>query len=84
LSLRKDARVKERTAQADLDEALDGARRFYNQLYPQLQLLFPDDPDLVETFFRDLRAPSGGAAAEDGSGADGEAAPVDAPAKKPA
>jgi hypothetical protein len=68
IELRKGLRVKERTAQADLDDALDRARRFYNQLYPQLQLLFPDDPDLVETFFRDLRSSSGGAAAEADAG----------------
>lgn len=76
LASRKDARVKERTTQADLDEALDTARRFYNQLYPQLQLLFPNDLDLVETFFRDLRSASSGAAAEADNGADGGDAPA--------
>lgn len=52
------------------------ARRFYNQLYPQLQLLFPNDLDLVETFLRDVRSSSSGAAAEADNGADGGDAPA--------
>lgn len=55
---RKKARVQERLRSADLDEALDQARQVYNQMYPRLQLTFPDDEALVESFFLDLRGPA--------------------------
>jgi hypothetical protein len=55
LERRKTARVKERLAQGDLDDMTDEARRFYNQLYPRLQLVFTDDLPLVESYFRELR-----------------------------
>ncbi|APR80099.1 Hypothetical protein A7982_05446 [Minicystis rosea] len=54
LDRRKEARVKERLAQGDLEDALEDARRIYNQLHPQLQLTFPNDPALVESYFREL------------------------------
>ncbi len=43
-------------ARATVAERLvvDEARRAVNALYPQLSLLFPDDPTLVESFFRPL------------------------------
>ncbi len=52
---REDLYVPESTARTDLDVALDHARRVYNLLYPRLQLLFPDDPGLVESFFASVR-----------------------------
>lgn len=69
---RKKAIVAERITQGDLDLALDEARRFYNQLYPQLSLLFPDDPSLVESYFLDLRAPAAEAAGEPEAEAEAE------------
>ena len=48
---RDDLYVPESTARTDLDVALDHARRVYNLLHARLQLLFPDDPGLVESFF---------------------------------
>jgi hypothetical protein len=71
LARRKDTRVKERMAQADLDDALDEARRLYNQLQPQLQLTFPDDPALVESYFRDLRGRGGDGAVDEEAPAGG-------------
>ena len=69
LERRKEARVKERLALGDLDDALEDARRLYNQLHPQLQLMFPNDPALVESYFRDLYGRSD--AAEEEAPADG-------------
>lgn len=51
LGRRKDQRVTERLAYSDLDEALDAARREYNQLHARLSLALPSDPSLVESFF---------------------------------
>ena len=67
---RKDAYVRETMARSDLDAITDQARRFYNQLHPQLQLLFPDDPALVESYFLDLRKNTAGEDAD--AGATGE------------
>lgn len=60
LARRKDQRVTERLAYGDLDEALDAARREYNQLYARLSLAFPDDPALVESFFVVLKKRASG------------------------
>lgn len=36
---------------SELNLGLEQARRVYNQAHPRLQLAFPDDPALVESFF---------------------------------
>ncbi len=53
---RNQKRIEETTSLQELRLALDHARRTYNLMYPRLQLIFPDDPDLVETFFRELKS----------------------------
>jgi hypothetical protein len=55
LAQRNDFYVKEAMALADRRIALDDARRLYNLTYPRLQLIFPNKPALVESFFKDLR-----------------------------
>ena len=54
---RDELRLQEGIALRDLRIRLDTAKRAYNLLYHRLQLTFPDDPALVETFFRRLNAP---------------------------
>lgn len=54
LSKRKELKAKEREALSDLEEETEGAVRYYNRMYPQLKLLFPNDLPLVESFFLDL------------------------------
>lgn len=49
--------VPEATAAAERTAARDRARRLYNLTQPRLQLAFPDDDALVETFFAKLGAP---------------------------
>lgn len=49
---REDLYVPEGRAFARYQVALDHARRTYNLLHPRLQLMFPDDPLLVESFFK--------------------------------
>jgi hypothetical protein len=51
---RDELRLQEGIALRDLRIRLDAAKRAYNLLYPRLQLTFPDDNALVETFFRRL------------------------------
>jgi len=51
---RDELRLQEGIALRDLRVCVDAAKRAYNLLYPRLQLTFPDDPGLVETFFRRL------------------------------
>ena len=43
--------VKEGTATSDRISVMDEARLTYNMLYPRLQLMFPKQPKLVESFF---------------------------------
>jgi hypothetical protein len=43
-------------AQTDQRIVLDQARRLYQNIYHRLQLLFPTDAALVESFFMDLRS----------------------------
>jgi hypothetical protein len=50
--------VQEGRAKAQRDAAWRQAQKHHNMLYPQLQLLFPDDPALVESFFRALYTPA--------------------------
>jgi hypothetical protein len=49
------ARTAESVARAELDQTLDEARTFYNQTYPRLQVLLPDDSAFVENCYLDLR-----------------------------
>lgn len=56
LAQREDLYVPESRAQGRYQAALDKAKRVYNLLYPRLQLLFPDDPTLVESFFATLKS----------------------------
>jgi hypothetical protein len=44
--------------------AMDHARRVYRSIYHRLQLLYPGDPALVESFFLALRTPSRGVTEE--------------------
>jgi hypothetical protein len=59
LEKRRELRIKERLAFGDLEEETEHASRYYNRMYPQLKLLFPNDLPLVESFFFDLRSPTG-------------------------
>lgn len=54
LEFRRELRIKERLALGDLEEETERASRYYNRMYPQLKLLFPNDLPLVESFFFDL------------------------------
>jgi hypothetical protein len=58
--------IQESRAKSERDAAQRDAQRHYNLLYPQLQLLFPDDPALVESFFRRISAPTSPEPAPDG------------------
>jgi hypothetical protein len=49
--------VPEGTAAAERTAARDRARRLYNLMHPRLQLAFPDDERLVESFFAKIAAP---------------------------
>jgi hypothetical protein len=60
LAKRRELRITERLALGDLEEETEHASRYYNRMYPQLKLLFPNDLPLVESFFFDLRSPTGG------------------------
>lgn len=51
--------IPESTAATERTAALDRARRVYNQMYPRLRLLFPDNLRLVESYFARLRGTSG-------------------------
>lgn len=62
---RKELKSKEREALSTLEEELEHAVRYYNRMYPQLQLLFPNDLPLVESFFLDLSGTSHDADGED-------------------
>ena len=54
---RDELRLREGIALRDLRMQIDAAKRAHNLLYPRLQLTFPDDSALVETFFRRLNEP---------------------------
>jgi hypothetical protein len=56
LARRDAARVPELRASTDRTGAADAARRTYNQTFPMLTLLLPDDPGRVESCFKDLLA----------------------------
>jgi hypothetical protein len=58
LSRREVARLPELRAANDRGAAMDAARRVYNRMYPQLQVLLPDQEARVESFFKDLTAAS--------------------------
>ncbi len=51
---RNDLMLANEMALRDVRLTLDKAKRAYNLMYPRLQVIFPDDPALVETFFRPL------------------------------
>lgn len=53
-SKRKALKAKEREVLGELEEETENAIRYYNRMYPQLKLLFPNDLALVESFFLDL------------------------------
>jgi hypothetical protein len=55
---RKQRRIAEQLARTAVEDACDAARRFYNQMHARLELLFPDDPDFVESCFLDIRGAS--------------------------
>ena len=63
LAKRRELRIKERLSLGDLEEETEHASLYYNRMYPQLKLLFPNDLPLVESFFFDIRAPAAAAAA---------------------
>ncbi len=48
--------VDEDKANANRRQVMDHARRMYRMLMPRLQLIFPNDPVLVESFFLTLSA----------------------------
>jgi hypothetical protein len=56
-------RTAEQVARSALENSAEAAKRFYNQMHARLTLLFPEDPDFVESCFLDLRgaAPDQGA-----------------------
>lgn len=54
LAQREDLYVPEARARTAYHIALEHARRTYNLCHAHLTLLFPDDPALVESFFRPL------------------------------
>jgi hypothetical protein len=62
-SNRASRRTAEQVARSALEDSAEAAKRFYNQMQARLTLLFPDDPDFVESCFLDLR----GAALEQGT-----------------
>ena len=49
-------RAAEQVARSALEDSAEAAKRFYNQMHARLTLLFPDDPDFVESCFLDLRS----------------------------
>ena len=51
LAAREELYLAEAQADAVRTRAADAARRAYNLMYPRLQLIFPDRPTLVESFF---------------------------------
>lgn len=55
-SARDDAMVTEDRARTALDIELDAAREAYNQAWHRLNVIFPKDKALVESFFRVLTA----------------------------
>lgn len=55
LAKRNELYVKEAMAQADRRIAAEDGRRLYNLTYPRLQIIFPNQAALVESFFKDLR-----------------------------
>lgn len=65
IASRDELRLKQAMASRDLRMAVDSAKRNYNLLQSRLTLIFPDDPELVETFFRTLTTRSAGAGEED-------------------
>lgn len=67
--------VPENQARARLEIALDNTRRVYAAAYHRLNLLFPDDPALVESFFSSFYG-DGGKAPRATTGA---STPADAP-----
>jgi exonuclease VII small subunit len=56
LSRREELRTPELRAAADLQAALESARRAYNKLYPRLSLLF-ESKSYIETFFATIKKP---------------------------
>ncbi len=56
-------RTAEQVSRSALEDSTEAAKRFYNQMHARLTLMFPDDPDFVESCFLDLRnaAPDQGA-----------------------
>ncbi|MCU0693268.1 MAG: hypothetical protein MUF54_17895 [Polyangiaceae bacterium] len=62
---RDELRLKQAMAQRDLRMAVDSAKRTYNLLQARLRLIFPDDPELVKTFFRTLTTRSADTTEED-------------------
>jgi hypothetical protein len=55
---RASRRTAEQVARSAVEDSSDTAKRFYNQMHARLELLFPDDPDFVESCFLDLRTAS--------------------------
>jgi len=55
LNDREAARQVEQEIKADRDQAKKNAARVYNRMSPRLQLLFEDEPALVESYFANLR-----------------------------
>ena len=61
---RKAARTAEQLARTELEKAIERAQRLYNQAQARLALLFPEDPDFVESCFLDLRSETDGQSAD--------------------
>ncbi len=49
-------RTAEQVARSAFEDSAEAAKRFYNQMHARLTLLFPEDPDFVESCFLDLRS----------------------------
>lgn len=62
-SNRASRRTSEQVARSALEDSVEAAKRFYNQMHARLTLMLPDDPDFVESCFLDLR----GAAPDQGT-----------------
>lgn len=55
-STRASRRTAEQVARTALEDSVETAKRFYNQMHARLTLMLPDDPDFVESCFPDLRS----------------------------
>lgn len=62
---RDDLLVKESQLRTEFLLSLEDAKRSYNLMYPRLQLTFPDDLRLVETFFISFRSATKGEKGEE-------------------